>query len=254
MKYLINENNDIILTIPVVNKGKFRFKKREKDLDFGKIFSTRKLPFDDTVYLEWQIGYDIPVKDKGKKGKVTQLSSIKYEYIASKGIAKYPYELSEIFWQALLLELINRERAEALLNEIKEYKTFIDQKAITVERHSTINLNGINYEETSIKLPTLFVVETQDKIIIEVSIQKQQYASGVQPMIYFCIPIDSFQNKKLINKLKKRPAQSGDELNYVINKSNVSNIETIMKVFGMASKRHNHDIVEILKILLKNQN
>ncbi len=263
MKYLINENNDIILTIPVVNKGKFRFKKRKEDLDFGKIFSTRRLLFDDSAYLEWQIGYDIPISDIpisdiDKKGKDTKLSSDNYKFKASNGKDKYPYELSEIFYQAVTLGHINGKRAEALLDEIKGYKTFIDQKPITVERHSTITLNGINYEETSIKLPTLFMVETQDKTIqdktiIEVSIQKQQYASGVQPMIYFCIPINSFKNKNLINELKTRPAQKDDELHYVINESNVSNIETIMKVFGMASKRHNHDIVEILKVLLRNK-
>lgn len=250
MKYSINKNNDIILTIPVVNKGKFRFKKRKQDLDFGKIFSTRQLLFDDSAYLEWQIGYDIPISNKGD----TKLTSDNYKFKATNGLDKYPYELSEIFYQAVELKHIKEKRAEDLLDEIENYKNFIDQKAITVERHSTINLNGINYEETSIKLPTLFMVETQDKTIIEVSIQKQQYASGVQPMIYFCIPINSFNNRDLIDELKKRPAQSGDELDYVINKFNVSNIETIMKVFGMASERHNHDIVKILRILLNKQN
>ena len=72
--------------------------------------------------------------------------------------------------------LLSKKDIESLLSEIKSYKNFIDQKAITVERHSKININGINYEETSIKLPTLFMVETEDKTQIEVSIQKQQYA------------------------------------------------------------------------------
>ncbi len=47
------------------------------------------------------------------------------------------------------------------------------------------------FEETSIKLTTLFMIETTDNTQIEVSIQKQQYASGVQPMVYFSIPITS---------------------------------------------------------------
>ena len=87
------------------------------------------------------------------------------------------------------LEFITKKEVENLFNEIGGYKSFIDEKAITVEHHSQITINGINFEETSIKLPTLFMIETLDETQIEVSIQKQQYASGVQPMVYFCIPL-----------------------------------------------------------------
>ena len=126
---------------------------------------------------------------------------------------------------------------------------FYHQKVITVEHHSKININGINYEETSIKLPTLFMVETEDKTQIEVSIQKQQYASGVQPMIYFCIPFYSFYNFK---DFKEKSSKKDEKLIYIIDKSNIKNLETIIKVFGMSSKRHQYDIVEILGVLLKN--
>jgi uncharacterized protein (UPF0212 family) len=111
-----------------------------------------------------------------------------------------------------------------------------------------MTINGINFEETSIKLPTLFMIETLDDTQIEVSIQKQQYASGVQPMVYFCIPLKSFSNS---SDICGKSSVSGDELVYIINKTNVLNLIYIMKVFGMASKRHNHDVVEILKILIE---
>ena len=52
MVYTIKENN-ILLTIPATNAGKFRFKKRKNRLDFGETFSTRECPFDDQTYLEW---------------------------------------------------------------------------------------------------------------------------------------------------------------------------------------------------------
>ncbi len=94
MDYLIKENN-ILLTISATNAGKFRFKKRKNRLDFGETFSTREHPFDEQTYLEWQIGYDVPIKDveKGKKG--TKLTS--KHFVGSNGKEKYPYELSEIF-------------------------------------------------------------------------------------------------------------------------------------------------------------
>ena len=105
----------------------------------------------------------------------------------------------------------------------------------------------MNFEETSIKLPTLFMVETLDETQIEVSIQKQQYASGVQPMVYFCIPLKSFTNS---SDLLGKSSVSGNKLKYVISQSNVQNLLNLMKVFGMASKRHNYDIVQIIQTLL----
>lgn len=245
MVYTIKENN-ILLTIPATNAGKFRFKKRKNRLDFGEIFSTRECPFDDQTYLEWQIGYDVPIKDveKGKKG--TKLTS--KHFVGSNGKEKYPYELSEIFFKAMELKLITKKEVEYLFNGIRDYKSFIDEKAITVEHHSRLTINGINFEEASIKLPTLFMIETLDKTQIEVSIQKQQYASGVQPMVYFCIPLRAFKNS---SDLLGKSSVSGDKLVYVINKTNVLNLIFMMKVFGMASKRHNHDVVKILETLLE---
>jgi len=245
MDYKIKENN-ILLTIPATNAGKFRFKKRKNRLDFGETFSTRKGIFDDQTYLEWQIGYDVPIKDveKGKKG--TKLTS-KY-FVGSNGKRKYPYELSEIFYEAMELGFISKKEVENLLKEIGGYKSFIDEKVITVEYHSRLTINGINFEETSIKLPTLFMIETLDETQIEVSIQKQQYASGVQPMVYFCIPLKAFKNS---SDLQGKSSVSGDKLVYVVSKANVFNLVCMMKVFGMASKRHNHDVVKILETLLE---
>ena len=94
----------------------------------------------------------------------------------------------------------------------------------------------------------LFMIETLDETQIEISIQKQQYASGVQPMVYFCIPLKSFKNSaELIGK----SSVAGDKLIYVINKNNVLNFVFMLKVFGMASNRHNYDIVKILETLLE---
>jgi len=245
MECIIKEKN-ILLIIPATNNGKFRFKKRKNRLDFGETFSTRECPFDEQTYLEWQIGYDVPIKDVEDGKKETKLTG--KHFVGSNGKTKYPYELSEIFYKTMELELITKKEVENLLNGIMNYKSFIDEKAITVEHHSQITINGINFEETSIKLPTLFMIETLDKTQIEVSIQKQQYASGVQPMVYFCIPLKSFKN---YSGLIGKSSVSGDKLIYVISKTNVLNLVRMMKVFGMASKRHNHDIVEILKILLE---
>lgn len=245
MEYIIKEKN-IWLIIPAANSGKFRFKKRKSRLDFGETFSTRECLFDEQAYLEWQIGYDVPVKDVEDEGKGTKLN--KKSFIGSNGKIKYPYELSEIFWAAIELGLISKKEVECLLDEIRKYTQFIDEKVISVEHHSKLSINGVNFEETSIKLPTLFMVETLDETQIEVSIQKQQYASGIQPMVYFCIPLKSFTNS---SDLLGKSSVLGDKLKYVISQNNVQNLLNLMKVFGMASKRHNHDIIQIIQTLLE---
>jgi hypothetical protein len=230
MRYLI-KNGEILLKIPIGNNGKFRFKEREKNIDFGKKIATRQTQFTDNTYLEWQIGYDIPVKEVNKSKLNILLGYENFKFQNNKGVDKYPYELSEIIYRLIQGNLITKEEIKSIQNEIENYKTFIEEKDITVEYYSQIKINGINYEETSIKLPTFFMVETKDKTIIEISIQKQQYAVGIQPMVYFCIPIDSFQDKELIEELKTRPSIKGEEFTYVINDKNVHNFKIMLKVF-----------------------
>ena len=245
MEYSL-EHKNISLAISAANAGKFRFKKRNTRYDFGESFSTRECCFDEKTYLEWQIGYDVPVKDVRDGNAETNLNT--KSFVGSNGKQKYPYELSEIFFSAMQLGLIDKEETKHLLKEISEYKNFIDKKVISVERYSKLAINGINFEETSIKLPTLFMVETPDGAQIEISIQKQQYATGVQPMIYLSIPFKSFMDHAY---LLGKSSVVGDNLTYIIDKSNIQNIINLMKVFGMASKRHNHDIVQIIQTLLE---
>lgn len=245
MEYIV-KNKEIRVIIPASNAGKFRFKKRRNRFDFGETFSTREIPFDEQTYLEWQISYDVPVSEVERGEKKTKL--ISKEFIGSNGKRKYPYELSEIFYKAIEIGFISKTEVKNLLEEIKSYKNFIGEKPITIEHHSQVIINGISYEETSIKLPTLFMTKTPDNTQIEISIQKQQYATGIQPMIYFCIPFKAFMNSLNLNG---KSSTQDDKLEYVINKNNVSNLINLMKVFGMASKRHNHDVIEILKIFLE---
>ncbi|MFH1825043.1 MAG: R.Pab1 family restriction endonuclease [Candidatus Firestonebacteria bacterium] len=243
MEYNV-KGRDILITIPAANYREYRFNKRKNRLDFGETFSTRKSIFDEQVYLEWQIGYDVLVNEVEKGEKKTKLD--KKDFLGSNGKRKYPSQLSEIFYAAIELDLISNKEVNHLLDEIRGYQGFIDEKTISVEHHSKLTINGINFEETSIKLPTLFMIETIDETQIEVSIKKQQYATGVQPMVYFCIPIQSFMNSSY---LLGKSSVSGDNLIYVINKNNVQNLISLMKIFGMASKRHNYDIVQIIQTL-----
>lgn len=236
--------NSIELSFPATNNGKFRFKTREKDESFGKTFATRQKFFNESVYLEWQIGYDALVTDVKSGKKQTKLTQS--TFIGSSGKEKYPYELSEILYESIKCGLISAKEIDNLQNEIGSYKQFFDGKEIVIETSSSLLFNGLPFKETAIKLPTLFLPQKSDGTQIEISIQKQQYASGVQPMIYFCIPFKSFANWK---DLDGRKSVKGNELKYIIKKENSEVILNMFKVFGMASSRHKFDVEQILNTL-----
>ena len=245
MDYSIRDNK-IFIKIPATNDGKFRFKTRKHNLEFGEIFSTRKINFNNDAYLEWQIGYDATAKEIKDGAKKTILKQLKF--VGANKKEKYPYELSELLYFAAKNGLIPINDLNSLLEEIKNYSNFISDRKISVEHQSKVIINGVHFEETSIKLPTLFMMETADNTQIEVSIQKQQYASGVKPMLYFCIPFNAFINHAELNG---RPSNSNDALTYVIDNKNKNILLDMTKIFAMCSPRHNFDITEILKILLK---
>lgn len=239
-------NNSIELTFSAANDGKFRFKTRENDTSFGKTFATRQNKFNEKVYLEWQIGYDALVDDVKSGKKQTKLTQT--TFIGSNGKEKYPYELSEILFESIKCGLFSVADLDKLNTEILSYNKFFDDKEIILETYSSVLINGLPFKETAIKLPTLFMPQNSDGTQIEISIQKQQYATGVQPMIYFCIPFKSFANWK---ELDGKKSVKGNKLKYVIKKENAEVILNMFKVFGMASSRHKFDVQEILKTLRK---
>ena len=49
---IVLSENSIELHLPTKNKGKFRWKIRENNAQFGRGFATREIPFNDMAYLE----------------------------------------------------------------------------------------------------------------------------------------------------------------------------------------------------------
>lgn len=245
MDIKLNEG-EIILEIPSAMDGKFRFKTREDNLGFGDTFAARQENFHEKVYLEWQIGYDILVSDVKSGSAKTKLD--KKSFVGSNGKSKYPFELSELVYYAIKENLISKKELLNLLDEVNSYVDFIDKTKINIDPHKSIEMNGIQFDETTIKLPALFMSKTTDGTQVEIHTKQQQYASGTQPMIYFCVPLMSFSNGK---NLLSRPSTRKDKLIYKINKENVSILINLLKIFAMASERHKKDISEIIGLIIK---
>lgn len=243
------KGNKVFINIPVKNKGKFRWKNRKTINDYGEGFSTDKIPYSEDSYIEWQIGYDIPVKDylKDPTAKPTVLNEM--SFLNLKGIEKHPYELSEYLVAMFEAGLVSKKEIEELIDEVSKVKTSLEnQFKIHTDSVGDYVADGLAFSQQNITLPTFIYTEKNGVSFVEISIQKQQYASGVQPMVYFSIPIQSLTDgKSMIGKTAKK--LGFDQTTFVIDENNKCCILNMFKFFGICSDKHKHDIREILKLI-----
>jgi len=240
---IIHKDKEIHIIIDTKNDGKLRFKKRSSIFDFGQVFSTRETPFNKDSYLEWQIGYDIPAKEVKEE---TAAYFGHRTFMGRAGKTKFPFELFEIYLGLVKRKIIQNSITTALYEEILSYKNFLDGDPISVSTPYDFSINNVEFKKTSTNLPTYYYFNRDDGTIIEVSIKQQQYASGTQPMVYFCIPIFSFlDGQDMIGKT----SFNKESLSYVIGTDNSLSISNLIKIFGMASKKHHYDILSILDLI-----
>jgi len=242
IRYVIN-GNSVELYLPTKNKGKFRWKNRTDNSKYGEGFATTTIPFTEESYIEWQIGYDAEV-DHPKK--TTILTGI--EFIGANGKSKNPYELSEILYLMKQSGLIDKDLIQKLHKEIEDRDfSFDEQYQIETSEKESVSIADFVLHRQDIILPTFSDYKQDRGLSIEISIQKQQYASGVQPMVYFVIPISCFDNyQNMVGKTSKEVV----EAIWTLKEENKSIIIEIFKYFGICSWKHKHDVLSILGELM----
>src|SRR5690554_3457268 len=135
-------NNEIILTLPNKNAGKFRFKTREVNIGFGESFATTTRLFTEQVYLEWQIGYDVMHNQLDKKPTTLQHLT----FIGANGATKHPYELSELLYNAIRIGLLSVNKVIELRQDIELFeRLFNDEFNIDIHETEQTNYNGLGY-------------------------------------------------------------------------------------------------------------
>lgn len=188
-------------------------------------------------YIEWQITYNAD-KSSIKKEKAKREWLIEdCKYLDIKRKERIPYELSYILYHALRIEILTADRLRELYGFIEKIEKFLDEIKIETELEESLfklgnSDNDLTFVKLKMKYP-FFIVFNKDNTFIEIHTEKQQYAYGVQPMIYFCIPIDLLKNGK----------------EYVISIENKEVLENLILSFAYASKNHKYDILEIVKCI-----
>ncbi len=239
-----DDKKAIETSIPLTSiSGKVRVKIRHAFSDYGVSTATRTIPFSLKHYVEWQIGYDVPIKDK-EKFELTTLKDEKYHFLGANNKVKTLYELSEIIYYAKQLGLISLENLENTLKYLEKQKQFIeDNFMITRERFRSHQFGGMDFELSHISYP-LLIHSFNDNQLSEIVIREQQYGSKTQAMLYFCF---SILELKTATPLKEHAL-------LIIHKTNAPMFLEMLKIFGLLSQVHHDDVLKILEKILQNFN
>ncbi len=244
----IDNNKKVIeVSIPLTSiSGKARVKIRHAFSDYGISTATRKIPFSLKHYVEWQIGYDVPIKDK-EKLELTTLKDEKYHFLGANNKVKTLYELSEMIDCAKQLGLISLENLENTLKYLEKQKQFIEDNFIR-ERFRLHQFSGMDFELSRISYP-LLIHSFNDNELSEIVIREQQYGSKTQAMLYFCF---SILELKTATPLLNRTAALKEHALLTIHKTNALMFLEMLKIFGLLSQAHHNDVLKILEKILQN--
>ncbi|GAA9868607.1 R.Pab1 family restriction endonuclease [Helicobacter pylori] len=236
----------IEVSIPLTSiSGKMRVKIRHAFSDYGVSTATRTIPFSLKHYVEWQIGYDVPIKDK-EKFELTTLKDKKYHFLGANNKIKTLYELSEMIYYAKQLDLISLENLENTLKYLEKQKQFIEDNFIR-KRFRSHQFGGMDFELSRISYP-LLIHSFNDNQLSEIVIREQQYGSKTQAMLYFCF---SVLELKTATPLLNRTAALKEHALLTIHKTNALMFLEMLKIFGLLSQAHHDDVLKILKKILQ---
>ena len=245
--------------------GKIRIKNRSVTNEYGLSVSVKKEEFKPSNYVEWQIGYDVKwgkkykkdgrnvrVKKKEYLNKLAETTLEHIQFLRPDRTIKSFYELSEYIWYFYRWNILSREDLEnvvSYLNSVSNNNLIDNNSELQIDRSHPIakNINGFNFEYTQVKYPLLIYKFNEYEIVAEIKITEKQHAVGTQPMLYLCFPITELKTR---NNLIGRTAHTKEIAYFEIRESNVNVFLEMLKMFGILSDSHRHDILQIINTIL----
>jgi hypothetical protein len=251
MPQILIKGTDKIISVAIpltANSGKIRIKNRSILNEYGITFATKQTPFKLSNYVEWMIGYDVIKKDTTKLSETTLPET---KFTGANTEIKALYELSEYIYYFKKWNIITEKDLtdiENYLNSIID-DNLLDNNAelkISRDNFSEKTINGIKFKHTLVKYPLLVKEFGNFEIISEIKITEQQRAMATQPMLYLCFPITELRAD---STLVGRTAEAKELAYFDITKDNVAVFLEALKMFGILSESHKHDVLEIIKII-----
>lgn len=221
--------------------GKIRIKERLAFSDYGQPVAPTQTIIATNHYVEWQIGYDRVIES----GEVAH-------FVGANGKNKQIYELSEILNFGVKSGCIAKIRIENLKNRIESYYEFIDEKEhICMTPFAYESINGVDFSKSNVSYPLLIYKFENGETICEIIVREKQNAVGTMPMLYFCLPLSILQDKFGNFSFLGRKIESKEGGFLKINSSNMEIFIKMFEIFGLLSRAHQHDCLEILNYILK---
>lgn len=250
-KILIKEQEHKI-EVPILLtavSGKIRIKNRSIINEYGTPVAVRRDEFASNNYVEWQMGYDVVKKEAEK---LAESSLPDTEFIGANGKTKALYELSEYIWYFYKWNILYGEDLENVVNYLNSVPSnnLIDNNSeLQIDRSHPIakNINGFDFEYTQVKYPLLIHKFNGHEIVTEIKITEKQYAVGTQPMLYLCFPVTELKTE---TNLIGRTANAKEIARFEITESNIKVFLETLKMFGILSDNHRHDILQIINTIL----
>jgi len=228
---------------------KTRIKKRSLANEYGLPVATRKEPFTQECYVEWQIGYDVVTDDEEKLARTTLKDK---RFTGANGKEKALYELSEYVFYFHRWGIVSAGQIDNIrkfLSDIDDSRLLDTNGDYVIERSCPVpqKLFGIDFECTQVKYPLFIHKFHESEIVSEIKISEKQYAIGVQPMLYICFPVTELSAR---TPLPGRTAETKENADFIIDPSNIGVFLETLKIFGILSKNHKADILSIIDVIL----
>ncbi len=228
--------------------GKVRIKNRSIINEYGTPVAVKRDGFKQSNYIEWQIGYDVIKKNIDKLNQSTLQDT---SFIGANGKEKSLYELSEYVYYFYKWGVLTNKDLDSVveyLNNLQSIDLIDNNPELQIDRSHPVNksINGFNFEYTQVKYPLLIHKFGKYEIITEIKITEKQYAVGTQPMLYLCFPITELRSDIV---LVGRVAEVKEIAYFDITKNNIHVFVEILKMFGILSASHRHDVLEIIKTI-----
>lgn len=244
-------DGNLSVCLPLTSpKGKVRVKSRSFFAEYGERWATRSKNLQQSCYVEWQIGFDLPLVDRKTKmdnsGRTCLSSQTFKDYACEE---KFAYELAEVVYHSLRYGLCKSEDLSDCIRRIEsieEDNTFERKFRPTRTRPMEICFNEMKFFEMSDSYPLFVHRFGEYEILSEIVIREQQYGSDIQPMLFLCIPISSLAFYKPVfgRTLEKKECAI-----WRIGKEEAALALELFNVFGMLSPKHRFDVLQILKLL-----
>jgi len=241
----------ICVEIPLTaTSGKIRIKHRSILNEYGVPVATRKTPFSQNDYVEWQIGYDVAVSDIEKLSQTTLRNM---RFLGANGKTKALYELSEYVFYFFDWGVFSKNDLKKIAQEIAtlpDSELFDVHPELSIKRSHFIEktLHNTTFLSARIEYPILVHKFGNFEIVAEIVTREKQRAVGVQPMLYACFPISELASA---TTLLGRTAESKETATFVFCEKNAKILLEMLRLFGMLSENHRHDTFSIIDTILQ---